>query len=282
VDERSLHYPSSLPGPTFPEGFGKDGFKENTMTRQVGLILLAVLPAVVGLRLAAEDRKLAETKDGWVQLFNGKDLTGWKIHPKPGGAIEEVITREKDGKVVGYDARLKPGKGESEGKVVHLWRVEDGILIGSGPASHLFSERGDYENFHFRVEAMINDHGNSGQYFRTAFGPGFPSGYEAQINATHGDPVKTGSLYPATPDMRAVKEIQVLNMAAHKPDEWFTQEVIAVGPHITILVNGKKTVDWTDPKARHKKGHFALQGHDPGTVVKFRKIEVKELPAGDK
>ena len=47
--------------------------------------------------------------------------------------------------------------------------------------------------------------------------------------------------------------------------------------HITILVNGKKTVDWTDPKDRFKTGHFALQQHDPGSVVKFRKIEVKEL-----
>ena len=43
------------------------------------------------------------------------------------------------------------------------------------------------------------------------------------------------------------------------------------------MVNGKKTVDWKDPRTPYKKGHFALQGHDPGTVVKFRKIEVKEL-----
>ncbi len=181
----------------------------------------------------ADDTKKGDDK-GFVQLFNGKDLTGWKTHP--------------DDKAV--------------------WEVKDGILIGTGPKGHLFSERGDYENFIYRVEAMINDHGNSGQYFRTAFGPSFPKGYEAQINSTHRDPVRTGSLY------NFVKILKQL----HKPDEWFTQEVQAVGNHIIIKVNGEKTVDFVDPKSTYMKGHFALQQHDPGTVVKFRKIEVKELP----
>jgi hypothetical protein len=213
----------------------------------------------------AEDKK---DDKGWVQLFNGKDLTGWKIHPTPNkAAIEEVIT--KGGAIYGKT---------KDGKEVPLWRVEEGVLIGSGPASHLFSQRDDYENFHYRVEAMINDMGNSGQYFRTAFGPGFPQGYEAQINATHRDPVRTGSLYPAGGLGKFKDKITVLNTAPHKPNEWFTQEVIAVGPKITILVNGKQTIEFTDPEYRYKKGHFALQGHDPGTVVKFKKIEVKELP----
>jgi hypothetical protein len=121
---------------------------------------------------------------------------------------------------------------------------------------------------------MINDKGNSGQYFRTKYGPGFPQGYEAQINATHSDKIRTGSLY-----LPKVKEVLVWDTAPHKPDEWFTQEVVAEGNHIVISVNGKKTVDYIDAENRFAKGHFALQGHDPGTVVKFRKIEVMELPA---
>lgn len=218
--------------------------------------------------LALDSSALAADKDdGWTPLFNGKDLTGWKIHPMPSGSIAQVIPIEKGGKVIGYDGKLK------DGTTTHLWRVEDGMLIGSGPPSHLFSERGDYVNFQYRVEAKINDKGNSGQYFRTEFGPGFPKGYEAQINATHGDRIKTGSLY-----LPQVKEVLVLNEAPHKPNEFFTQEVTCVGDTITIAVNGKKTVDsFKDPQARYKKGHFALQGHDPGTVVTFRKIEVKEL-----
>ena len=232
---------------------------------------MGVLVAGAALLAGGEAPRAGEKKEtGWVQLFNGKDLTGWKLHPKPGGAIVKVLEKveEKDagGKVIAYKGELK------DGKRVTLWHVEDGVLIGSGPASHLFSERGDYKNFRYRVEAMINDHGNSGQYFRTKFGPAFPKGYEAQINATHGDPIKTGSLY-----LPGVKEVLVRDKAPHKPDEWFTQEVIANGPHIVIKVNGKTTVDWRDPENRYKQGHFALQGHDPGTVVKFRKIEVKEL-----
>jgi hypothetical protein len=207
------------------------------------LFALAALLAALAAPAPGDDKK-----DGWVSLFNGKDLTGWKTHPG------------------------SPGD----------WKVEDGVLVGRGKASHLFSERGDYKNFHFKVEVMVNDKGNSGQYFRTKFEKGFPAGYEAQINATGGDKVKTGSLYPdgRQKDMRdpeTMKQIVVLE-APHKPDEWFTQEVICNGDKITILVNGKKTVEWTDPKHRFKQGHFAIQQHDPGSVIKLRKAEVKELP----
>jgi hypothetical protein len=55
-----------------------------------------------------------------------------------------------------------------------------------------------------------------------------------------------------------------------------------LGNHIIIKVNGETVVDFTDPKNTYTKGHFALQQHDPGTVVMFRKIEVKELPATKK
>jgi hypothetical protein len=209
--------------------------------------------------------------DGWVPLFNGKDLTGWKMVNPPSGNFKSVQARANtDGKVVAYVGTLNDGKEET------LWRVEDGLLIGAGTASHLFSEK-EYDDFHYRVEAKINDKGNSGQYFRTQFGPGFPKGYEAQINATHGDPIRTGSIYPGGPLGKFRKEITVMNTAPHKADEFFTQEVIADGDEITVLVNGKQTVKWTDPNKTYTKGHFALQGHDPGTVVTFKKIEYKPL-----
>lgn len=214
----------------------------------------------------------ADDKDGWVQLFNGKDLTGWKIHPMPSPGISDVTEKKVDGKVVSFEGTVK-------GKKIPLWRVEDGTIIGGGPPSHLFSERDDYTDFHFRVEAKISDKGNSGQYFRTQFGPGFPTGYEAQINATHSDPIRTGSLYPdgRTTLTKYKDKITVMNKAPHKPDEWFVQEVTAIGPKITISVNGKTTIEWEDPDYRYKKGHFALQAHDPGSVMTFRKIEVKEI-----
>jgi serine/threonine protein kinase len=173
----------------------------------------------------------AVAEDGFVPLFNGKDLTGWKLF---GG-----------------------GTGN--------WRVENGAIVSRGPSSHLFTERGDYQNFHLRVEAQINDGGNSGVYFRSELGPGFPKGYEAQINCTHPDPVKTGSLY------NIVKITQQL----HQPNVWFTMEIIANGDRIIIKLNSRPIVDHHDPL--YRKGHFALQQHHDGTVVKFRKIEIKEL-----
>lgn len=63
--------------------------------------------------------------------------------------------------------------------------------------------------------------------------------------------------------------------APHKSNEWFTMDVIAEGNHIVIKVNGKTMVETHD--SRYKKGQFALQQHDAATVVKFSKIEVREL-----
>jgi hypothetical protein len=242
--------------------------------QEMDMFRTALATGIVLIGLVPSPALRADDTDGWVQLFNGKDLTGWKMPPNPNRDISDLTEKKVDGKVVAFEGTVK-------GKKIPLWRVEDGTIIGGGPSSHLFTNRGDYTDFQFRVEAKINDHGNSGQYFRTALGPGFPTGYEAQINATHGDPVKTGSIYPdSRPGVGLGKyrdKISVLNTAPHKPDEWFTQEVTAVGPKITIKVNGKTTIEWEDPDYRYKKGHFALQAHDPGSIMTFRKVEVKEL-----
>lgn len=239
------------------------------MSRARILPLAAVATLLAATPIPADDTK---SSDGWVQLFNGKDLTGWKIPNPPSGQFNGVTEKKNsEGKVVAFVGQTK------NGKEVVLWRVEDGLLIGGGPASHIFSDV-QADDFHYRVEVKINDKGNSGQYFRTAFGPGFPNGYEAQINATHADPVKSGSLYPAGKLGQYRKEITVLNTAPIKPDEFYTQEVIANGDVITILVNGKTTLDkWKDPTKSYAKGHFALQGHDPGSVMTFRKVEYKPI-----
>src|SRR5207247_1480947 len=99
----------------------------------VSAVLLALALGLLASFAAVQggDKK-SDSKDKWVQVFNGKDLTGWKTHP--------------DDKAT--------------------WEVKEGVLVGTGPAGHLFSERGDYVNFRFRIEAKINDKGNSGQYFR--------------------------------------------------------------------------------------------------------------------
>lgn len=195
------------------------------------LVAIGLVAAVAFFSLPAQG---GDKDDGWVQLFNGKNLSGWKTTDE------------------------EPGN----------WRVENGVLIGSGKQrSHLFSQRGNYANFHFLVEAKINDKGNSGQYFRTRFGPGYPDGYEAQINSTHANAEKTGSLYGK------VKVAAMLVPA----NTWFTQEVIANGNRILIKVNGKTTVDFIDEDESYNEGHFAIQ-QLPGTVIAIKKIAVRELP----
>ncbi len=215
------------------------------MTRRL-LTVAALFAGLCVLPAGADDKK---DNEGFVPLFNGKDLKGWKVHPE--------------------------GTGD--------WKVEGGAIVGTGKASHLFTERGDFENFHYRAEVMINEGGNSGQYFRTQFGAGFPKGYEAQINSTHRDPVKTGSLYRFRGDLaKEVLDKLTVKEQMHKPGEWVTQEVIANGNHIVIKVNGTTTVDFMDDKSTFTKGHFAFQQHHEGNVVKIRKAEVKELPATKK
>jgi serine/threonine protein kinase len=181
----------------------------------------------------------------FVPLFNRKDLTGWKVYPEGAGG----------------------------------WKVEAGLLTGRGPQSHLFSERGDYENFHLRAECRINFGGDSGLFFRSLFGPGFPVGYEAQILPTR--PVghlATGTLFEFGNGGKEIAHFETANNQLMAPDTWFTQEVIADGDHVVILVNGKKAVDEKLPSGYRRKGHLALQQFSLGTVVEFCRIEIEELP----
>jgi uncharacterized protein (TIGR03067 family) len=186
---------------------------------------------------------MASERVGWTPLFNGNDLTGWKTHPDQRGD----------------------------------WRVEQGVLVGHvTKPSHLFSERGDYENFHFRVEAKISAGGDSGQHFRCEYAFNDPDykdrvrGYEANIAFL--TEFKTGSLWGATWPPVGPKESLIV------PDTWFTQEVIAIGNHIVIKVNGNTTADFVDQNHRYRRGHLALQAWALNTVVYFRKVEIKELP----
>jgi tRNA A-37 threonylcarbamoyl transferase component Bud32 len=180
----------------------------------------------------------------FVPLFNRKDLTGWKVYPEGTGG----------------------------------WQVEAGLLTGRGPQSHLFSERGDYENFHLRAECRINCTGDSGLFFRSLFGPGFPVGYEAQILIGPRGNLGTGTLFEFGNSAKEIMHVETADKQIMVADTWFTQEVIAEGDHVIILVNGKKAVDEKLPSGYRTKGHLALQQFHLGTVVEFCRIEIKELP----
>lgn len=216
------------------------------MKRALGFLCASL--ALCTLFSAGHAGDKGKTKDkakkdaGFVAIFNGKDIDDWKIS---------------------YG---------SKGKDKSSWKVVDGVIVSDGEVSHLFSPRGDYENFEVKAELNISDKGNSGFYFRTAFGPGFPKGYEAQVNASHGDPVRTGSIY---------NHVKIFKNY-HKPDEWFRYHLKVIGNRIWVTVNDELLYEYVDQGNTHKTGHFAFQQHNQGSVVKIRSLEVKELPSSAK
>jgi hypothetical protein len=197
---------------------------------------------VLGLSVPGASR----AEDNWVSLFDGQTLSGWE-------ALE-----------------LR-GKGTSK------WEVKDGVIVGSGQPSMLFSPKGDYKNFRYRAEVKINDKGNSGMYIRAPKEATFSKGYEIQVNSTHSDPIKTGSIYTYVHNYKQLVP----------PDTWFTQEIEAVDknyrgqvlPHIKVWINGELLYEFIDHTGFAHEGHFAFQQHDPGSRVEIRKIEVMELAA---
>jgi hypothetical protein len=217
------------------------------------LAKLAALLAVVSFALfasaQAEDEpcnyppKSAIGPDGWINLFDGKDFKGWKLS-------------------------------DAERSKVH---IEDGKIVMAPPTSHLFTDW-QFKNFIFEADVMTTPGANSGIYFHTHYqAHGFPkTGYESQVNVSHRDPVKTGSLY------HFVK----LYHTPAKDNKWWKQTVIVEGKHIVIKIDDEKVVDYTEPAdvggrlERLGCGSFALQAHDakPNSVTYFKNIRVKPLP----
>jgi hypothetical protein len=210
---------------------------------EVNRVIVHAAVAGVALTCLIAPLATADEKDvnqleelGFVKLFDGETLSGWKAVDSP-----------------------------------ESWTAQpDGTIQGKGKVSHLFSPK-EYTDFEYRAEIKINKGGNSGMYFRTQMGPGFPKGYEAQINSSHRDPQRSGSLYGI---------VKILDKLTDD-DTWFTQHVICKGNHIVIKVNGKTVVDHADEEKRFSKGHFAFQQHDPDSVVHLRNVMVKDLSSND-
>ena len=208
----------------------------------MNLLLTKVAFCIAALALL-QGYSVSADDEKWIPLFDGRTMDGWE----------------------------KVGNEKSE------WKVDEGSLSGSGPASMLVSTKGPYKNFKYRAELKISDGGNSGLYFRTTRTPGFSDGYEAQVDSTHRDPIRTGSLYGFC---HVYKQLV-------KPDTWFTYEIevrddVWRGRKMTrikITVDGNELYEYMDFAMTYKSGHFAFQHHDPGSIVHIRKAEV--LPLAD-
>jgi hypothetical protein len=178
----------------------------------------------------------------WISLFDGKTFKGWKV-----------------------------------GENASTFTIEKGCIVVNGPTAHLFYDGTlldhNFTNFEFRAKVMTTPGSNSGIYFHTNFQEGgFPGkGIEVQVNNSHTDWRRTGSLY-------AISDIRETYV---KDNEWYTEYIRVEGKKVTIKINDKTVVEYTEPddakRKRISSGTFALQGHDPKSKVYFKDIMVKPL-----
>ena len=189
-------------------------------------------------------------ESGYTSLFNGKDLTGWKASANP-----------------------------------ESFKVENGAIIANaaGQASHLFYDgpvgNHSFTNFDLRLDVLARYRSNGGVYVMTEFQPqGFPAkGFEIQVNNSHSDRIRTGSLY----------HVVDLSNIPGKDDEWIPMQIQAQGNAITVTVKGQEVVRWTQPadwqsnydttSRKIAPGTIAFQSHDTYSVTAYSNIRIKLL-----
>lgn len=201
---------------------------------------------LVALTLCISGATPAADEPGFVSLFDGKSLDGWKINENPAS-----------------------------------WSIKDGAIVCKGERSHMFYVKDEkpFKDFELRVDVLTKPKANAGIYFHTKYqDKDWPKyGFEAQVNNSYPpDPQRTGSLYSV---------VKVFDTYV-KDDEWYTETIIVKGRNIQIKINDKTVVDYTQPLGAQPnpdytrvidEGTFALQCHDPGSEVHFKNIRVKRL-----
>ena len=204
-------------------------------------VLLVI--GVAGAALAADDddqwAKLFTVADGSLVVFNGKDLTGWEGDPK-------------------------------------IWSVKDGAIVGKhGGLEHNDFLKSKFTAGDFRLTLqvkLLDNKSNSGVQFRSErFGEHEMKGYQADIGAGW-----WGKLYEESARGMLVNDGGEKFV---KVGDWNTYEIVAVGNHILMALNGQKVVDFKDP-AGNAKGLFALQVHaDTNPVeVHFKDLKLELSP----
>jgi hypothetical protein len=203
-------------------------------------------PHQVQAQTAQKLEPASEVESGFTSLTDGKTFNGWK-----------TADENKD-----------------------TWTVQDGAFVAHGPRCHLFyvGDEKPFRNFDLKVEVMTEPSSNGGIYFHTQYqASDWPrAGFECQVNNTHSDWIRTGSLYGL---------VNIAQSAA-QDRKWWTQEIIVKGNSVTVLIDGKRIFEYNEPPGAragerfHRKlaeGTFALQGHDPNSTIRYKNIRVKRL-----
>ena len=221
------------------------------------LLVLGILTTASAIAVAELTEEMKS--DGWVSIFDGRTLEGWKSN-EPGGSGN--------------------------------FKVENGTIVGTGGRDHLYYMGEEFQNFELKIDVNINNDGNAGVYVKSQWQDNaWPTtGFELQVNSSHGDPQKSGSLY----------NIVKILKAPHGDDEWFTYHIICRGNEMEVRVNGETLYVYVDQargprgqggqnqqgtppiteqtKRISQSGYVALQQHHDGSVVQFKNIYVKKLP----
>ncbi|PHS03314.1 MAG: glycosyl hydrolase [Blastopirellula sp.] len=208
---------------------------QSTMTRC--FLLLGVL---ISSSLFAED------KDGFVQMFNGKDLTGWKTNGN--WVIEE-----------GNVLTLKPREGESG------WQRYD---------DYIATDR-KYGNFILDLEFKFNATGNSGVFMRVGdLKNHVTSGFEIQILDTHGK-----KKFGAHDCGGLIGTSAPAKMVVKPAGEWNRYTITLKGSHLKVIQNGVpiQDLDLSETKLsdRPAKGYISFQ--DEAKRIWYRNVRIKEL-----
>jgi hypothetical protein len=231
-------------------------------------ILLAGIVVFDGSTLArAADN---EPPPGFVALFNGKDLTGWK------GLLKEPLDNPAK-RAQATAQQLAEAQKEADDLMRATWRVEDGQLIFNGKGRSLCTAK-DYADFEMYVDWKIQTGGDSGIYLR-----GTPQVqiWDPFVVPHHaGSEFGSGGLFnnekhPARPLVKADKPI----------GEWNSFYIKMVGNKVTVRLNDQLVVDnvvmenyWERSKPIYPSGQIELQNH--GSTLWFKNVYLREIPRG--
>jgi hypothetical protein len=203
-----------------------------------------LIVALAGVIMALTSARAADSEEGFTTIFDGKSFTGWKT------STDNTNT----------------------------WKIEDSALVARGNVAHVFyvGDTNPFKNFELKVDVMTEPNANGGIYFHTGYQEkGFPrAGIECQVNVSHTDWIKTGSLYG----------LVNIGLTPAKDNQWWTQHIIVRGRKVTVRIDGKTVIEYNEPQvsptSRGKKlgeGTFALQAHDPKSIIHYKNIRVKRL-----
>lgn len=205
-------------------------------------------------------------EEGFVSLFNGKDLTGWK------GLVENPIKRAKM-----TPAQLEKAQVKADEQMRKDWKVENGYLVFDGTGYDNLCSQKQYGDIEMYIDWMLDPAGpdaDAGIYLR-----GTPQVQIWDIARTNvGAEVGSGGLYN-----NQTHESKPLKVADNKMGEWNTFYIKMVGDRVTVYLNGELVTDnvilenyWDRKLPIFPVEQLELQAH--GSKVYYRDIYIKELP----